>query len=212
MPWEGVDPVVIGAQIVSALQSIQSRQVDVNEPSVLTVGTFNGGTRANIVPDRVDMTGTLRTYGDERRRYMMGRVGELAESVARGMNGTAEVEWESNGYPTTVNDPGVAERMAPSLARVVGPEALRMGPRIMASEDLLAALPGGRGRDAAGFARHAAPRRGLHRQRRLRPAHWVSAVPALLADLAIVAKGRVQAQPEPASTVAAVPRNVFRPC
>ena len=135
MPWEGVDPVVIGAQIVSALQSIQSRQVDVNEPSVLTVGTFQGGARANIVPDRVEMTGTLRTYGEERRRYMMRRLGEVAEGVARGMDGAVEVEWEANGYPTTVNDPGLAERMAPSLARVVGPQALRPGPRVMASED-----------------------------------------------------------------------------
>lgn len=135
MPWEGVDPVVIGAQIVTALQSIQSRQVDVNEPSVLTVGTFQGGARANIVPDRVEMSGTLRTYGDERRRYMMRRVGEVTEAVARGMDGAAEVEWEPNGYPTTVNDPGLTERMAPSLARVTGPQALRQGPRIMASED-----------------------------------------------------------------------------
>src|SRR5262249_34665873 len=61
-PWQGIDPIVIGAQIVLALQTIQSRQVDVTkEPSVLTIGAFNGGNRQNIIPDKVEMLGTLRT-------------------------------------------------------------------------------------------------------------------------------------------------------
>ena len=135
MPWEGVDPVVIGAQVVSALQTIQSRQVDVNDPSVLTIGTIHGGSRHNIIPDRVEMTGTLRTYDEGRRRYMMRRVQEVTEAVARGMDGSAEVEWAPNGYPALVNDPGLADRMAPSLARVAGSERLRVNPRHTASED-----------------------------------------------------------------------------
>jgi amidohydrolase len=135
IPWEGVDPVVIGAQIISALQTIQSRQVDVNDPSVLTVGTIHGGSRNNIVPDRVEMTGTLRTYDDGRRQYMMRRVKEIAEAIAKGLDGAAEVEWQPNGYPTLVNDPSLAERMAPSLARVAGSERLRINPRHTASED-----------------------------------------------------------------------------
>jgi amidohydrolase len=134
-PWAGVDPIVIGAQIVSALQTIQSRQVDVGDPSVLTVGTFQGGTRNNIIPDRVTLTGTLRTYDEQRRSYMQRRVTDLAESVAKGMDGSAEVIWQPNGYPVTVNDTGLAERMAPSLARVAGEAGLRPMPRSMAGED-----------------------------------------------------------------------------
>jgi amidohydrolase len=135
MPWRGVDPIVIGAQIVSALQTIQSRQLDVNDPSVLTVGTFHAGLRANIIPDLAKMTGTLRTYDDDRRAYMQRRVIEIAENVARGMDGTAEVLWEPNGYPVTSNDAALTERMLPSLARAAGNGRLRLGPRSMAGED-----------------------------------------------------------------------------
>ncbi|MDO9707105.1 amidohydrolase [Paracraurococcus lichenis] len=134
-PWAGVDPIVIGAQIVSALQTIQSRQVDVSDPSVLTVGTFQGGTRNNIIPDRAVMTGTLRTYDEQRRSYIQKRVTEIAESVAKGMDGSAEVTWQPNGYPVTVNDPNLTERMLPSLARVAGEGRLRGMQRSMAGED-----------------------------------------------------------------------------
>jgi amidohydrolase len=135
MPWDGVDPVVIAGQVVTALQSIQSRQVDVNDPSVLTVGTIQGGTRHNIVPDRVEMSGTLRTYDEGRRAFMQRRVTAVAEGVARGMDGAAEVVWEPGGYAALVNDPALAERMAPSLSRVAGRDRLRINPRHTASED-----------------------------------------------------------------------------
>lgn len=135
MPWDGVDPVVIAGQIVTAFQTIQSRQVDVNDPSVLTVGTIQGGTRHNIVPDRVEMNGTLRTYDEERRASMQRRVTAHAEGVARGMDGAAEVVWEQGGYATLVSDAALAERMAPSLARVTRRDGLRINPRHTASED-----------------------------------------------------------------------------
>jgi amidohydrolase len=134
-PWDGVDPIVIGAQIVSALQTIQSRQVDANDASVLTVGSFNAGNRGNIIPDRAVMTGTLRTFDERRREYMKRRVTEIAEGVARGMDGAAEVRWRPNGYAAVVNDPALAERMATSLARVAGSGRLRLGPRVTTSED-----------------------------------------------------------------------------
>lgn len=135
MPWDGVDPVVIAGQIVTALQTIQSRQVDVNDPSVLTIGTIHGGARHNIVPDRVEMSGTLRTYDEGRRAFMQRRVTTLAENVAQGMDGAAEVVWEPGGYAALVNDPALADRMAPSLARVTGRDGLRINPRHTASED-----------------------------------------------------------------------------
>ncbi|MFT8243138.1 amidohydrolase [Roseomonas sp. BN140053] len=134
-PWAGVDPIVVGAQIVSALQTIQSRQVDVGEPSVLTVGQFHSGNRNNIIPDRAELNGTLRTYGEERRQYVMKRVTEISENVAKGMDATATVNWEPNGYPSNSNDPALSERMAPSLARVAGAEGLRLMPPGLAAED-----------------------------------------------------------------------------
>src|SRR5689334_19742065 len=65
-PWAGVDPIVAASEIVTALQSIESRQVDVSEPSVLSVATFHAGNRANIIPDQVIMTGTLRAMSQDR--------------------------------------------------------------------------------------------------------------------------------------------------
>lgn len=134
-PWSGVDPIVIGAQIVTALQTIQSRQVDANDPSVLTIGSFQAGNRGNIIPDRAVMVGTLRTFDEGRRSYMQRRVTEISEGIARGMDGNAIVRWEANGYATVVNDPGLADRMAPSLARVAGAGKLGINPRATASED-----------------------------------------------------------------------------
>jgi amidohydrolase len=135
IPWAGVDPIVVGAQIVTALQTIQSRQVAASEASVLTVGQFHGGNRGNIIPDRAWMNGTLRTYNEERRQFMMRRTKELAEGVAQAMDARAEVRWEPNGYPANVNDPALTARMAPTLSRVVGEGKLRLTQPTTASED-----------------------------------------------------------------------------
>jgi amidohydrolase len=130
-PWQGVDPVVIGAQIVLALQTIQSRQVDVTkEPSVLTIGAFNGGNRANIIPDRVEMLGTLRTFDQETRDFIVRRVKETAEAIAQSGGAEATVEW-MGGYIPLVNNVALTQRMVPTLKRVAG---VVEGPRITASE------------------------------------------------------------------------------
>ena len=96
-PWAGVDPVVIGATIVTALQTIVSRETDVmREPTVVTIGAFKGGVRNNIIPDMAEMQGTLRTFGEQQRTRAKRRIGEIAENIARGMNGSAEVFWGGN--------------------------------------------------------------------------------------------------------------------
>lgn len=118
IPWNGVDPITIGATIVSTLQTILSRETDpLRNPAVLTIGTFKGGVRHNIVPDEIELTGTLRTYNEENRQHFRRRVAEIAENIARGMRGTAEVSWNPINYPATINDTALVERMAPSLAR-----------------------------------------------------------------------------------------------
>ena len=135
-PWAGVDPIAVGAEIVSVLQTIESRQVNVAEPSVLTVATFHGGNRNNIIPDHVVLGGTLRTMSEDRRQFIKRRTNEIAESIAHGMDASATVEWLPNGYPNVVNDPALAMQMAPTLARIVGPDRLRLWPPLMACDDV----------------------------------------------------------------------------
>ena len=135
MPWNGVDPITVSAQIITAMQTLVSRETNIIEaPSVLTIGTINGGLRQNIIPESIEMTGTFRTYDDEVRGRIKGRLTELASSIAEGMNATAEVTWEPNGYPSIVNDPALIDRMAPTLARVAG-DGARLGTKGAASED-----------------------------------------------------------------------------
>ncbi len=127
-PWSGVDPIVLASQIVLGFQTIQSRQVNVTkEPSVLSVGTFNAGTRYNIIPDEVKMSGTLRTYDEGMRQFIMQRMGETASMIAQSGGGSAHVHFEADGYAATVNDPALTEKMAPSLQRVPGarPEVIQ---------------------------------------------------------------------------------------
>jgi amidohydrolase len=123
-PWSGVDPIVLGSQIVLGFQTIESRQVNVTkEPSVLSVGTFHAGTRYNIIPDEVQMSGTLRTYDEGMRQFIMKRMDETASHIAQGGGGSAHVHFEADGYAPTVNDPALTEKMAPSLARIPGAKA-----------------------------------------------------------------------------------------
>ncbi|RCW72860.1 amidohydrolase [Pseudorhodoferax soli] len=123
-PWSGIDPIVLASQIVLGFQTIQSRQVNVTkEPSVLSVGTINGGTRYNIIPDEVKMSGTLRTYDEDMRKFIMQRMGETASLIAQSGGGQAHVHFEPDGYAPTVNDAALTEKMAPSLRRVPGARA-----------------------------------------------------------------------------------------
>lgn len=118
-PWAGVDPVVIGSTIVTTLQTIISRETDVRrDPAVVTVGVFRGGVRSNIIPDSAELQGTLRTFSERNRARIKQRIGEIAESTARGMNGSAEVSWGGTPYPPVINDVALVGRMAPSLTRV----------------------------------------------------------------------------------------------
>ena len=118
-PWAGVDPIVIAAQIILGLQTIQSRQVDVTaEPSVLTIGMIQAGTRHNIIPDKAEMDGTLRTFNIEMRDFIKRRVTETSEAIAKSGGGEAMVTWVSEGYIPLINDVALTQRMVPTLQRV----------------------------------------------------------------------------------------------
>ena len=82
-PWSGVDPIVTSAQIVTGLQTILSRSVNVTEnPAVVTVGSIHGGIRHNIIPEKVEMIGTIRTFGDDQQAVVHRRINEIATNIA----------------------------------------------------------------------------------------------------------------------------------
>jgi amidohydrolase len=118
--WAGVDPIVVGSQIVLAAQTIVSRQVDITAgPAVLTFGAFQGGLRENIIPDSVWMIGTIRTYDEGVRTAMHERLKRTAEDIAHSAGATVDVSIR-RGYDVSVNDDVLAQRMSPVLQRVAG--------------------------------------------------------------------------------------------
>ena len=135
MPWAGVDPIVTAAQGVLGLQTVVSRETDLTrEPAVVTIGAIKGGVRENIIPDSVEMRGTIRTFDEEMRDELHERVTYLAEAISRGARAGCTVCIRKN-YPVTVNDAALTQRMVPTLQRVAGPGQLMLVPKVMGSED-----------------------------------------------------------------------------
>ena len=133
-PWLGVDPIVTAAQVVLGLQTVVSRTIDLTqEPAVVTIGMIRGGVRENIIPDSVEMRGTIRTFNEEMRDEIHERVTTLAEAVSRGSRAGCKVCIDKN-YPVTVNDPVLTATMLPTLQRVAG-AGLNLVPKVTGSED-----------------------------------------------------------------------------
>ena len=117
-PWNGVDPVVVGSQIVTALQTIVSRSVDITRaPAVVTVGQFQSGVRFNIIPDSARLVGTIRTFDEKVQADIHARIKRIAEGIASGAGATVEVKITKN-TPVTSNDAALTARMLPTLERV----------------------------------------------------------------------------------------------
>jgi amidohydrolase len=134
-PWNGVDPIVAAAQIVSALQTIVSRHVElVKEPAVVTVGQLEAGIRANIIPDRARLVGTIRTFDETMREQIHARVRTIAENVAEAAGARAVVTIEK-GYPVTANSPELTSRMLPTLERVAPGRTAEMR-KVTGAEDV----------------------------------------------------------------------------
>jgi amidohydrolase len=131
-PWKGVDPVVVSAEIVTALQSITARQTDITvAPAVVTVATINGGVRGNIIPDSVVMTGTIRTFDKAMRADIHMRIKRTAELIAQASGATATVAFGgASGSSPVYNDPALLARMMPTITRVadgkINPNAVWM--------------------------------------------------------------------------------------
>ncbi len=126
-PWGGVDPIVAAAQIISGFQTIVSRQVDITEiPVVLSVGAIKGGIRFNIIPDSVEMIGTLRTFDRDVRADVIERMNRTATHFADASGATAQLTFRKElSIPPVVNDPALTTQALRSLEQIVGREHLQ---------------------------------------------------------------------------------------
>ena len=145
MPHLGVDPVVVAAEIITALQTLVAREVSPFHPAVVTFGSIHGGNAFNVIADSVELRGTLRAYDPDDRELLRARIGEVAHGVARGMR--AEVEYEvRGGCPACVNDPAMAEIVRGAAIDTVGAENVPGGDQRQAASDdmayFLEAAPG----------------------------------------------------------------------
>ena len=134
-PWGGVDPIAVAAQIINNVQTIVSRQTDITKaPAVVSFGAIKGGIRNNIIPDSVNMVGTIRNFDMTIREDIHNSLEKMVYSIAQG-NG-AEAEFKLNlGYPVTINDEALVAKMLPSLHKVFGSEAVIEPPLITGAED-----------------------------------------------------------------------------
>ena len=134
-PWAGVDPIIVSAHIITALQTIVSRQVDITKaPAVVTVATFKGGVRNNIVPESASMSGTIRTYDAAMRGQIHQKIHDIATGVGNSMGADVEVVIDP-GVPVTYNDPELTAQTVSTLERVYGRQNLSIADRITGAED-----------------------------------------------------------------------------
>jgi amidohydrolase len=134
-PWSGVDPIVTSAQIINGFQTIIARNVNITEaPAIVTVGAIHGGIRHNIIPEKVDMIGTIRTFGDEQQALVHKRITEIATHIAESAGAKADVRIKKM-YPSTINDPELTEMMGPTILAAAGDGNVLTNPLITGAED-----------------------------------------------------------------------------
>lgn len=134
-PWLGVDPIYVAAQIATAIQGIPSRHLDITKgPAVITIGSIHGGIRGNIIPDEVEMLGTIRTFDAGVREQLHAKLRKTVQAVADANGATATVTIE--GYaPVTGNDPDLLGKMMPTLQWAAGNGNVIEGNLITGAED-----------------------------------------------------------------------------
>jgi amidohydrolase len=134
-PWAGVDPIVTASQVVMGLQTIVSRNVPLTEnPAVVTVGAIHGGIRENIIPEEVNMIGTIRTFGAETQKLVHRRINEVATNIAESAGAKADVGITVL-YPVTYNDPKLTDQMVPTLEAIAGKDNVLITPAQTGAED-----------------------------------------------------------------------------
>lgn len=121
-PWKSVDPIVTAAQMVMALQTIVSRELKIiDDAAVVSVGSIHGGNRSNIIPEQVELVGTIRTLNTKARELMYQAMPRKVKGIADSMGATAELTLPLDyNYPITYNDPALTAQMVPTLERTAG--------------------------------------------------------------------------------------------
>jgi carboxypeptidase Ss1 len=119
-PHETVDPIYIAAHVILSLQGVSSRMINPVRPFVITIGAVHGGTKENIIPDFAVLEGTIRTLDESTRKIAKRKVEEVAIGVCRAFGAKAEVNFEVDAYPVTVNDPRATERAEEILKKIPG--------------------------------------------------------------------------------------------
>ena len=136
-PWESIDPIMVAFQIGNNIQTIISRKLNLTEsPAVISVGSIHGGVRSNIIPDVVEMEGTIRTFDPAIREQIFIELRKIAETTAAMAGATVEVLLPNgDNYPVTVNDPDLTQRVLPTLRDIVGKDMVYRSGRSMGAED-----------------------------------------------------------------------------
>lgn len=135
-PWQSIDPIVTSAQMIGALQTVVSRDVDITaNPAIVSIGAIKGGIRSNIIPAEVNMLGTIRTFTDAQRTVVLDHMKLIIEHTALANGATADLVLGPEHYPVTYNDPALTQRVLPSLEAVVGAGNLIQIPLVTAAED-----------------------------------------------------------------------------
>ncbi|GAA4355154.1 amidohydrolase [Kangiella marina] len=136
-PWDSVDPIVTASQIINSLQTIVSRHMPLTQQaSVVTVGSIHGGVRSNIIPEKVEMLGTIRTLSETDRTRIHELVRKKATAVGESMGATVTVDLPfSSAYPVTYNNPALTDEMMPTLEAVAGADNIQIINPITGAED-----------------------------------------------------------------------------
>ncbi len=136
-PWSSIDPIVVSAQIINNLQTIVSRNLNVTENAgVVTIGSIHGGNRSNIIPEQVEMLGTIRALSIEDEKMLIERIKQIVTKTAEANGATAEIKIPyTSHYPVTFNDLALTEKMLPSLRNSAGAENVVLKPAVTGAED-----------------------------------------------------------------------------
>ena len=136
-PWLSVDPIVVAAQIINSLQTVVSRNVDITKnAAVVTIAAIHGGNRSNIISEKVEMLGTVRTLTDADSKLIYARIKQIAEKTAEAAGATADVILPyEDSYPVTFNDEKLTAEMLPTLQKSAGQQNVQLVPADTGAED-----------------------------------------------------------------------------
>jgi amidohydrolase len=136
-PWYAIDPIVTSAQVINNIQTIVSRNLNLTKnPGVVSIGSITGGTRWNIIPEEVLMTGTIRAFTEDDKQMMVERLKEIITNTAASNGATAEIQVPyTTDYPAVINDTALTEKMLPFLKKALGDNNVLPAPPETGAED-----------------------------------------------------------------------------